>query len=453
MAKENETLENTGDLTEKAAETVEEVVETAKEAAGDLEEKVQETAEQVTEEVKEELTLEEAAEEVAEEVASTVEKEDKTEKTVENKQTKASKSEEKKAAPRKYVSETKKMWMRIGAAAVLILVVAALALPLLNTKSPILANKTVLTVDGVKVPADEYSYYIGYLVDSYASYYGYEYFENPDNFAMIENYVNNVLKEHYVVYNWALEEGFALTEEQKQGVLDQIEETKASFESEEAYAEALASSHLTPELYERMLMSDTVINNFSDAIYNTETSKFAPDDSEVMDLGRENGIIASKHILMLPGETAEEDAEVLAKMNEILERLNNGEDFDALMNEYSEDPGLATYPNGYTFMDGEMVTEFYDATNALEVGGISGIVRSSSGYHIIKRIEPDFDETKSRLISLAVDVELESRISAAEMKLASGYDKIQFSDFNLVPETASVPAESEVSESDASDAA
>ena len=48
MAKENETLENTGDLTEKAAETVEEVVETAKEAAGDLEEKVQETAEQVT---------------------------------------------------------------------------------------------------------------------------------------------------------------------------------------------------------------------------------------------------------------------------------------------------------------------------------------------------------------------------------------------------------------------
>jgi len=39
------------------------------------------------------------------------------------------------------------------------------------------------------------------------------------------------------------------------------------------------------------------------------------------------------------------------------------------------------------------------------------------------------------------------------MKLASGYDKIQFSDFNLVPETASVPVEPETSESDASDAA
>ncbi|MBQ8994886.1 MAG: peptidylprolyl isomerase, partial [Oscillospiraceae bacterium] len=245
----------------------------------------------------------------------------------------------------------------------------------------------------------------------------------------------NVLNEHYVVYNWALEEGYALTDEQKQEVLDQIEETKNSFETEEEYNEALASSHLTPELYEKMLMADTVINNFSDAIYDTSTSKYAPNDVDVMTLGEENGIIASKHILLLPGDTAEEEEEILKKMNEILERINNGEDFDDLMNEFSEDPGLATYPDGYTFMDGEMVTEFYDATKALEVGGVSGIVRSSSGYHIIKRVDPDFEETKARLISLAVDADLEERLANAKVKLGKGYDKIQFSDFNILPET------------------
>ena len=432
--KAEEIKEDLADKVDAVAEDVKEDIADAAEKAENIKDAVADKAEEVkdavaekAEDVKEELT--EKAEKVKENVKA-VKKE-----TSDKKQKAPAK---KKSAPKKYVSETKKMWIKIGIGAALILIACAILVPLLNTKSPILTNKTVITVDGVKVPADEYSYYVGYMVDNYAAYYGYEYFENDTNFNTILSYVNEVLKEHYVVYNWALEEGCELTEEEKQTVLDEIADLKATFETEEEYQAALESSHLTEELYTKLSLTDAVIDKFSDKIYDAETSKYAPAAEDVESLGAANGIIASKHILLLTGDDEEENAAQLDLANEILDRIKNGEDFDTLMNEYSEDTGLATNPDGYTFMPGEMVDEFYNATAELEVGEVSGIVPSSYGYHIIKRIEPDREETINRLISIIVEDELDARLSEIKIKLGKGFDKIQYSDFNLTPETEAV---------------
>ena len=65
------------------------------------------------------------------------------------------------------------------------------------------------------------------------------------------------------------------------------------------------------------------------------------------------------------------------------------DNFDELMAEYSEDPGSETSPEGYTFKhnDGTMMQEFDDGGWALEVGQVSEPVKTSYGYHIIKRVE------------------------------------------------------------------
>ncbi len=85
--------------------------------------------------------------------------------------------------------------------------------------------------------------------------------------------------------------------------------------------------------------------------------------------------ICAKHILM--------DDE--AQAEELLEKVKNGEDFDALINEYGMDPGMENYPEGYIFTKGEMVEEFEVAAFALKDGEVSGIVKSPYGYHIIKK--------------------------------------------------------------------
>ncbi len=108
----------------------------------------------------------------------------------------------------------------------------------------------------------------------------------------------------------------------------------------------------------------------------------------------ESEFVAAKHILLI---TEDKDKETVKKQAEdLLARINKGEDFDKLMKEYSEDPGLLDYPDGYTFSRGEMVEEFEAAAFALKEGQVSELVETDYGYHIIKRLplEPleDIDE-------------------------------------------------------------
>lgn len=85
--------------------------------------------------------------------------------------------------------------------------------------------------------------------------------------------------------------------------------------------------------------------------------------------------ISAKHILVKD--------ESLAK--EILAKIQEGEDFGALAKQYSEDPGSKDNNGdlGY-FPRGEMVPEFEEAAFALDVGEVSGLVKTEYGYHIIK---------------------------------------------------------------------
>ena len=84
-----------------------------------------------------------------------------------------------------------------------------------------------------------------------------------------------------------------------------------------------------------------------------------------------------------------------ATANEVIEKLNAGEDFATLAKELSLD--TASGANGGDldwFTVGEMVTEFNDAAYALELNEISKPVQSQYGYHIIqitdKRAIEDF---------------------------------------------------------------
>jgi foldase protein PrsA len=83
---------------------------------------------------------------------------------------------------------------------------------------------------------------------------------------------------------------------------------------------------------------------------------------------------------------AEGGAHVLARANEAYEKARQGEDFDALIELYGEDPGMEGNEKGYLVSDASnYVREFIDGALALEKeGDVSPPIASPYGYHIIR---------------------------------------------------------------------
>ena len=86
-----------------------------------------------------------------------------------------------------------------------------------------------------------------------------------------------------------------------------------------------------------------------------------------------------------------DDAQALARIIEVQQKLGAGEDFAALALQYSDDPGSKTQGGdlGWFARGQGLVQEFEDAAFSLETGKISDPVRTQFGYHLIRVDEKD----------------------------------------------------------------
>ena len=113
----------------------------------------------------------------------------------------------------------------------------------------------------------------------------------------------------------------------------------------------------------------------------------------------------ASHILLkvAPDAKPEDAARVEAKAKDLLKRARAGEDFAALARASSEDSTASNGGDLNFFGRGQMVKEFEDAAFALPVGGISDLVKTRYGYHIIKVTDTragrtiPFEEARDRI--------------------------------------------------------
>ena len=151
----------------------------------------------------------------------------------------------------------------------------------------------------------------------------------------------------------------------KEDVDAEFEEVKAQFGDE--FQNALKESGLTEDTLRSNIKFNQLRNKaIADSITDEDIKAYY--DQASMEL-------KARHILVKDEETA----------NEVIEKLNAGEDFATLAKELSEDTGSAENGGDLDwFTVGKMVTEFNDAAYALEINEISKPVKSQFGYHIIQ---------------------------------------------------------------------
>lgn len=173
--------------------------------------------------------------------------------------------------------------------------------------------------------------------------------------------------------------------------------------TEEDLVEALGEMNLTMDDYELMTLANIKYQENFKALYGEDSELVS--DEDALSYLKENGYMSANHILIMTKDpsTGEElsdsdKADKKAKADEIYNELAAITDqselmkrFSELKEEYCEDTGKTTYPDGYTFTEGQMVTEFEDAVKALNAYELSEPVQSDYGYHIILRLPDDPD--------------------------------------------------------------
>ncbi|HEC59057.1 MAG TPA: molecular chaperone SurA [Methylophaga sp.] len=111
----------------------------------------------------------------------------------------------------------------------------------------------------------------------------------------------------------------------------------------------------------------------------------------------------ASHILIKTNELTTDD-DALKRLEQLRERILNGEDFAELARSHSDDTGSAIEGGslGWT-SPGAMVPEFEEKMNELPIGGVSEVFKSRFGWHLIKvddrreeNMAEEFNRNKAR---------------------------------------------------------
>ncbi len=140
--------------------------------------------------------------------------------------------------------------------------------------------------------------------------------------------------------------------------------------------------------------------------------------------------VRARHILIRPATQDDQGwRDAQTRLREVAQRaVAPGADFAALARQYSEDEGSkASGGDLGWFGRGRMVKEFEDAVFALQVGEVSGPVKSQFGYHLIKLeerrpagvqpLEEVRDRVRDRVAEGLADAEGSRRAAALREKI------------------------------------
>ncbi len=234
--------------------------------------------------------------------------------------------------------------------------------------------------------------------------------------------------------------GVTLSKEDKASIKQSKNSQIESMGGRKAFLDQMAQAGYNEEFYDYLLESQAIQQKVYSTVFMNGGARAPSTESVVSALS--DGYFRVKHILVQADKEAEDYDEKKAKAESLLAKAKAGEDFDVLVKENNEDPGMTELgyvidKDGYTpAKEGPMVAEFTEASVALEVGGVSDIVTTSHGFHIIKRYPLDKEFIEANIATYVDEFAYVAFVEAAnaaqqslKVEYTSAYDKIDLAAF------------------------
>ncbi len=278
-----------------------------------------------------------------------------------------------------------------------------------ETSEDKLLNKTVVgTIDKHKITHADYNFIYALVYNSMAkSYSNYQNWEEMEigEGKTVSDYMRESTMEQfklmYAAVDIAKKNGIKLNRSIKQSAAKQKNDViKQIYTDEKGYKQFLETAHTTDAAFTNYFDMHEVYNVLFEKL--TQKGGKASIDTNKLkkDFLKENeGKWRVQHILISTMDQKDEAGNVTAPAKsqeealriskEVIKKLNEGADFDSLIEKYNEDPGTGK-GKFYLFGEGEMMPEFEEAAKNLEIGKFTQEpVKTSVGYHIIKRYDID----------------------------------------------------------------
>lgn len=318
-------------------------------------------------------------------------------------------------------------------------------------------TETVMTVDGSEVPAQMYFYWtayncsaIEYQMNMYNYAYGmYSEYIDPDDGTInwdlqftedqtLSEYVkaetDDTVLFYVVLENLAEELGAGLTAEDEAAIADNRASAVEQMGGEEEFDKYLAEMGIDDDTFARFSATNFLFENLTDLVLQEGSELYLPEeDYDQYGTYADHILLATQDLTTGEALSEEEIEEKRQTAEDLLAQLQASDDvvtlFGQLADEYSEDTGRETNPNGYIYTPGTMIQAFEDAAAALEPGQVSGIVESDYGFHIILRKDlseglandPDMKRT---LAQQHLQKLLEERMDQAEVTMSEKLDDL-----------------------------
>ena len=299
-----------------------------------------------------------------------------------------------------------------------------------------LNTSVVATVKDIEITQADYNFLYKMMfseMSQYSAYYGENWFDSPidESGTTFGSYMEeNALQQlvNLATASILAEEKGVDIENVKDTAKDKKEDVIKNYGGKEGYISFLESSRTTDKAIENYLIRYEIYDRLCKSLTAEGGDAYISKDDVVKEFSE--SYMTVQHILVSTQEQtdadgnttpARSDEEAQALVAEILGKIEDGAEFDALIEEYDEDPGMEP-GKYYTFTDGQMVAEFEEASKNLEIGQYTAeAVKTDYGYHIIKRYDIDttdenFKTFKEQKENVKINEVVEKKAESTKVK-------------------------------------
>lgn len=248
-----------------------------------------------------------------------------------------------------------------------------------------LPSDAAAMVNGAKITKNEIEASVSSILQ------GYKAFGAELDSTRVDSLRNKLLDsviERELLFQESKKAGIVVTEED---IAKEIETfSPPSSPGGEAFKKAMTSQGISEETLKKQYTRNIAIRKFIEDMVAKLPPPSPAEKAEYYEAHKQEFTheeeVGARHVLVKTRENEPPDslARKKAKIEELLARARNGEDFSTLASQYSDCPSASKGGDLGYFSRGVMVEAFEEVAFGLEEGELSGVVKTSYGFHIIQ---------------------------------------------------------------------